>query len=182
MSILRIYFVSRDPQEVARSYTDQDVLGKIISIAQVLSSVHREHSALTYSPARNKWLLETGREAYAPLPADATIRWAAETVGNYQWTYRLLRALLNEYDFRWGRASGKTHKTESVCVALREAPRKLRAQFLENPEAMTAFPSYPDVHPRVDICKVHRRLYREAKTPPSKCVYTHRDPPPFLTS
>ena len=93
--------------------------------------------------------------------------WVSAAPGNYQYARRYAKGVLEEYQLRFGDDKGHCHKTWDVYEVLRETPRRLQAQFLDQPYAMTAFPGVPRSNAShygpLDVVEVHRYLYAEKR-------------------
>lgn len=197
---MNLFILDRDPRIAAAMHCDRDILGLCVSLAQTLCSAHHKHGTLEFIRARGAWVTEKGRETYAPyesIPEDDVVLWAAAAPGNYQFVRRMLHGALSEYQERYGDASGKRHKTWTMYDGLREAPRPLRALFLEKPLTMTPFvrrilgrdniiqrPAQPffdelEQGQHVDVVTLHRHLYR-ARSRAEPPTYRTGNTPRFM--
>jgi hypothetical protein len=121
---MNLFYLDRDPVEAARLQCDRHVVKMILETAQMLSTAHYE--------------LDGESPAYKPTHKNhpSTV-WVRSSSLAYNWAWRHLRALGNEYTKRYG----KTHKTISEHLeALRRAPRAMSgcsdAPFTEPPQCM----------------------------------------------
>lgn len=170
-----LFVLSRDPAENARLHTDGSVLAQCLHLAQLLSTV---------------CTTEKEPRAHAPTPfADRNqplAAWARETAANYTWVRRNLRAFLDEYQHRWGNASGKRHEMWAAYEALREPPRTIRVKSYDKPFAMTPFPQPTDYrkarHKQCDTVELHRMLYANHCGIGKVHKYTNRSIPGFMVN
>nr|AWM95339.1 hypothetical protein [uncultured microorganism] len=95
---MNIFYLDHDPRECARMHCDQHVRKMMLEYAQILSTAI--HLKLKF---RNHW-----GKIYKPTHQNhPSVRWAAETLAQYDWLYLLWVNLHDEYIYRFG----KNHKS-----------------------------------------------------------------------
>ena len=154
---MNIFLLDYNPVRAAQAHCDKHVVKMILETAQMLSTAHVE--------------LDGEQVAYKPTHKNHPCAiWVRESLGNYQWTVRLLQALGVEYTHRYGRV----HKT------LREHFATLSKHPQNIPYAdMTPFRlAMPDEYRGPNPVTSYRRYYQGEKARISR--YTRRQPPHWL--
>lgn len=124
---MNIFVLHHKPTIAARMMCDQHVTKMIVEQAQMLCFVHHLRNK------RKKWV-----ERNIPFKLNASHAkhpctvWLMEDPRNYAWGYRLLRAMLKEYDYRYdGLKDGKYANVIQMLPALRRLPTMERVQDVE---------------------------------------------------
>jgi hypothetical protein len=103
---MNIFYLHRDVWQCAKMHCDVHVNKMILESAQLLSTAHHELGSTAPYKTTHK--------------NHPSAVWARSGRYQYQWLYRLLEALSDEYTFRYG----KVHLTWERCSeALSEPPR-----------------------------------------------------------
>jgi hypothetical protein len=106
---MNIFATSQCPIQCAQEMTNVHVVKMILESAQLLSTAH--------------FVLDGAQVGYKPTHQNHPCAiWARETSANYNWLYRHLTALCNEFTFR----TGKTHKTSEQLWALADFPLQIK--------------------------------------------------------
>lgn len=114
---MNIFVLHRNPVNAARMHCDKHIGKMTIETAQLLSYVHRIRNP-KYAERNNLYALS---KSHASHPCTL---WMLEDSRNYRWTYRLLKALLAEYDYRYeGLAKGKYQRIQDMRLSLARLPR-----------------------------------------------------------
>lgn len=200
---MNIFVLHRNPAVAASMHCDTHVVKMILETAQLLSSALHYHKEVFCSEALEKETGSTTRwfrrslaqmqgersylfeEEIAPLYSPTHENhpcavWVREARGNYVWTWQLLKALISEYQKRYGNRQGKTHKTARLLAGLERPPFKLLRQNLdaESPTpAMTPFPlvvSEGILARYTDPVEAYRAYYREEKAGIAEWKFTDR--------
>ena len=95
---MNIFILDEDPVLAAQYQADKHVVKMVLETAQILCTV-REKENPPYRPTHKN---------------HPCVKWARESFDNYSWLLKHLRALLDEYTFRYN----KKHKTEAVYAWL----------------------------------------------------------------
>lgn len=167
---MNIFRLSDDPAEAARFHCDRHVVKMCTEAAQILSTAKRlAEGAPTDAPDRpgKPFLLLPGERLHRPAGsllwqiADKAVyaathatgplvRWVAASRANYAWQFAHYRALLDEYQRRYGR----THAASWPHDALSPIPTSLPdAGPTPAPQVM------PEQYRGDDPVAAYRRLY-----------------------
>lgn len=161
------FVLDEDPVAAAQMHCDKHVVKMILEEAQMLSTAHRviDHFAIhTHRPhgkrSRTEWVLGDNaldgllyRSTHVNHPCSA---WVRASSANYDWARRLLRALSDEYTYRYGREHAV--RSSGLEAALSTPPSKIRVGPLTpHPLAM------PDEHKQASAVDSYRELYFEKK-------------------
>ena len=173
------FVLHEDPQIAAEFHCDKHVVKMILEETQMLSTAHRildgeEFVGQSKSGRKAKrWKLNDNREdilSQATHVNHPCTQRSMYTTSNYIWSVSLLRCLLDEYQFRYG----KTHKCETLYNTLRFLPEMIvsgeRSQF---PQAM------PDDCKRENPVDGYRSYYINHKARFAK--WTNRQTPEWFT-
>lgn len=118
---MNIFYLSRGSRTAAKLQCDQHVVKMILESAQLLSTAHHE--------------LDGTSPAYKPTHKNhPSAVWARASLSHYNWLYRHMMALGDEYTRRYG----KVHLTiQKHSETLREAPRAIPdLGFTDPPQCM----------------------------------------------
>ena len=125
------FVLDEDPVAAAQMHCDKHVVKMILEEAQMLSTAHRviDHFAiLTHRPdgkrSRTEWVLRDNaldgllyRSTHVNHPCSA---WVRASSANYDWARRLLRALSDEYTYRYGREHAVRRSGLEAALSMRE--------------------------------------------------------------
>lgn len=156
---MNIFYIDPNPMRAAFHHVDRHVCKMPIELAQMLSAAHHVLDGAS-AP------LGLYKLAYANHPCSV---WARTTDANYKWAYAHFRALLDEYEWRYGRI----HATARIAGALRYPPANIPSA-LRTPPAQ----AMPDQYQDADPLTAYRAYYRFGKAHLHK--WTKRAPPPWL--
>jgi hypothetical protein len=167
---VNIFFLDKDPLMAARYHHDVHLNKMILETAQLLSTAHHQIDGMDAPQGIYK-------QTHVNHPSAA---WARSSIYNYSWTLRLLRNLLEEYEWR----KEKQHATDKLFNLLILCPKKMvTGTFTLPPLCM------PDKFKTANLCfddtvEAYRRYYRYAKRHDKKgkfiAHYTKREPPTWL--
>lgn len=127
---MNIFVLSSDVNEIARWQIDKHCVKMILESAQMLSSAHRYlDGELTLGLSKTgrsvkKYILPDDRESilygmtHVNHPSTA---WTRANRSNYEWHYKLFLAMLNEYEYRYG----KKHACWKLEPYLRKTPNNI---------------------------------------------------------
>lgn len=191
---MNIFILDKDPVIAAQLQCDKHVVKMIVESAQMLSTSHRLLDGVAVKrPSKSGKTMRTYYDLYEGtddlemetlLMANAheshpCTKWTMESIGNYDWHWLHLKALCEEYTYRYG----KIHKVEridpvvgySLLQALKILPRNIpdgpmtpfRLAMKSNPECM-----YED-----DPVRSYREFYQ---TKTFKMVWTKREIPEWF--
>lgn len=175
------------PVESAKSQCDKHVVKMPTESGQMLSTVHRMlDGKLVMRPSKTGkrmvkyWDLFEGADdlememlLYRPVHMHhpCTV-WTMQTESNYRWHWEHMRALCEEYTYRYG----KTHGAEKVLWALRTPPRNIpEGPLTKMPLAMKANPECM----KEDVVESYR-LYYQTKQERFKMAWTKREVPEWF--
>ena len=137
---MNIFYTDRDPVVCARDHCDKHCVKMILEYGQLLSTAHHELGSATE---------QMYKSTHKNHPSAV---WARSSSTHYQWLYRLLEALSQEYTNRYG----KVHRTWlKLSTALRESPRGIpNTDLVDPPQCM------PDQYKCEDTVKAYRDYVR----------------------
>lgn len=160
---MNIFATDIDPVICARQHCDVHVRKMIIETAQMLSTAHIvcDDNQVAY------------KKTHHNHPCSV---WVRESSANYEWTFTLLKALVDEFEFRFGRM----HLTQQHLSSLRAVPTMPKGRLTRFAMAM------PDHLRSDDVHESYRELIREKmmdwSSRPRKMStsFTRREVPSFL--
>lgn len=159
---MNIFSLDKDPAVCAAYHVDRHVVKMIVEYAQLLSTAH--HLLGTRY---------TEGEIYKKIsnPGHGACVWTCQTSGNYQYVYRLMMAVLDEYTFRYE----KIHKVrrDGMDVLLRKLPINI-----ERGPMTKQILTIPDDCKGPSVIESYRRTYANHKQ--HLLRWTSRPMPPFL--
>jgi hypothetical protein len=153
---MNIFILSLDPVEAAQMQCDKHVPKMLVESGQMLSTVHRVlDGKLTRRPSKSGktmvkyWDLYEGADDLeaellyykAVHVGHPCTKWTMESDENYRWHWEHMKALANEYTYRYG----KIHKTERELLwQIQSPPRNIpkgpmtdfKLAMKANPECM----------------------------------------------
>jgi hypothetical protein len=134
---MNIFYLAHNPSDCAQLHCDKHVVKMILETAQLLSTAHHE-------------LGSTGPYKVTHRNHPSAV-WVRSGIKQYQWTYKLLKALSEEYTERYS----KVHLTWEKCSqALLEPPEGIPdIAWSEPPQCM------PDVCKHKSTVIAYRRYY-----------------------
>ena len=186
---MNIFILSTDPVEAAQMQCDKHVPKMLVESGQMLSTAHRVLDGhLTRRPSKSGktmvkyWdLYEGADDLEAELLYYKAVHvghpctvWSMESDSNYRWHWEHMKALSEEYTYRYG----KSHKTErellwQIQTPPRNIPKGPMTQFrlamLANPECI-----FPD-----DPVRSYRAFY-QTKQYRFKMVWSKRSVPEWF--
>lgn len=178
---MNIFYIDECPVQSAQWMVDKHVVKMILETAQLLSTAHRvidgiETDGVSASGRRKKmWMLRDEREniLYQSTHINhPSAIWARDTLCNYQWLWKHLKALCEEYTHRYG----KVHKVESsgLMNCLRQPPEYIKKHY------MTKMPSAMDEEYKISSnpIKNYRNYYKFGKASLHK--WTNRQQPEWI--
>lgn len=161
-------------------HNNKHVVKMILETAQLLSTAHRVNDGyvvIEKTPnGRNvkRWCLSDKRNdilykaTHVNHPSAVWVRFSKD---NYDFTYQLFCALLDEYTYRYG----KIHKTSKLKEVLADAPHKISYFLFEEPPK--CMPDYCKIGNAVDS---YREYYLKEKS--DMLQYTKRETPSWITN
>ena len=166
---MNIFVLSESPSAAAVYHCDKHIPKMIVETAQMLSTAHRildgELKTIFSSKGRKKKIWEHSDDQLEKFLYKATHYnhpcsvWARESIGNYDWLYKLFVALCNEYTHRYD----KVHLTEKKLInILSKAPKNINRDLSITP-FKRAMKSEPDCEKIPDIVDCYRAFYRTKK-------------------
>ena len=165
---MNIFALDKRPNIAAQMHCDKHVVKMVLETAQILSTVHHLYES------------KRAKDAYKPTHKNhPCVKWAAESMGNYQWLYRLFENLSREYKHRYGKNHKSWVKLWDVVNVAPRSPRRMPGPVtLLTPFAL----AMPDVYKFVssDPVECYRAYYFHEKAEMLK--YTNREPPEWLTT
>jgi hypothetical protein len=150
---MNIFILSLDPVEAAQMQCDKHVPKMLVESGQMLSTTHRVlDGKLTRRPSKSGktmvkyWDLYEGADDLeaellyykAVHVGHPCTKWSMESDENYRWHWEHMKALANEYTYRYG----KIHKTERELLwQIQSPPRNIpKGPMTEFKLAMKANP------------------------------------------
>ena len=177
---MNIFYLDRDPVKAAQYHSDKHVVKMILESAQLLSTAHRvldgqEVVQLNAAGARMKRYIlndEREQELYKSTHVNhPSAIWVRESAANYNWLVDMLKALMEEYTYRYG----KHHATERLLPYLEKTPNNIKVgvDFTQPTPAMDSVFTISD-----DGVANYRNYYTLAKS--ELHAYTKREWPTWL--
>jgi len=159
---MNLFVLSLDPEEAARFHNDKHCNKMILEGFQCLSTCHRWIDGC-FAPA------ECYKSTHVNHPVNL---WLRESSDNYDWAYALVKALSNEFTYRYGKEHlSYTKLGDSLATAPTDLPSY----------GMTPFAlAMPDYCKTEDAVESYRNYYREEKWHLGK--WTKRPVPDFMYS
>ena len=129
---MNIFILSEDPVEAAQLQCDKHVVKMIVESAQMLSTAHRMLDGYVEKrPSKsgkrmvNYWVhpnlnMEDNLYKAVHHGHPCTV-WTMQSAANYRWHYEHFIALLDEYQYRYG----KQHSTRKLEVILGFPPKNI---------------------------------------------------------
>lgn len=176
---MNIFVVDRDPVVAAQMLCDKHIPKMLLESGQMLSTAHRVlDGKLTKRPSKSGktmvkyWdLYEGADDLEAELLFYKAVHvghpctvWTMESEENYRWHWEHMKALSDEYTYRFStvKEPHKTHKTaREVLWPLQSPPRNIPKGVGLTPfaQAMNHYPHCKDPDPVV----AYQNYYHEAK-------------------
>lgn len=176
---MNIFILDLDQQKAAEYHCDKHVIKMITETAQILSTV------LTYYKTT---FVSVQAMLYKPTHVHhPCTKWAAQEITHFVWTTGLLEALINEYDYRFG----KPNRYESARSILKtcksvspneQAVGTPRYYSFAGPDTVihevTGFKAIMPYHPPNTAVGLYRNYYKNHKQHLHK--WTKREIPHWL--
>lgn len=181
---MNIFYLDQNPIQAAMYHNNSHVVKMVLETAQILSTTHRFldgelHYELSKKGRKLKrYKLPDSRESIlykATHINHGSVRWVRQSSENYKWLYSLFEALLNEFEFRFG----KEHKSKSLLYALSELPKNLPVGDFS--ELYLAMPDYCKIYDELNntlSIESYRNYYILEKSKLNK--YSKREIPYWL--
>jgi hypothetical protein len=138
VSGLNVFHLDEDPVLAARYHADRHVVKMIVESAQLLAT------------AKAFWG-ETDPELYRPTHAKHPCAvWVRTSKGNYEWTFALFDALLEEYRFRYGKKHASARLRELLAAVPASMPDRgitepalaMPAEYVVTGDAVASYRNY----------------------------------------
>jgi len=174
---MNIFLLHSDPVICAEQHCDKHVVKMCIEYAQMLSTAHRvlDGNMLIDSATgrrTKRWELQSDLNALlykATHYNHPSTKWVRESADNYKWLYSLFIALLDEFEYRFG----KIHATSRLAEPLLSIPKNIHKGILTDiPMCM------PDEYKTSCAIESYHNFYKYDKIKFAK--YTKREIPPWL--
>lgn len=118
---MNIFYLDPDPIVAAKYHVDKHCVKMILESAQLMSTAHH-----VLDGEKNGLYKKTHVNHPSAI-------WARKSDENYKWLYRLFEALLDEYEYRYG----KIHKSSEKKEVLKDPPKNIpKRKFTEPTPAM----------------------------------------------
>ena len=176
---MNIFYLDENPEIAATYHADKHVVKMILETAQLLSTAHRvlDGQMVIERDAANRrikrWKFSDEREeilyksTHVNHPSAIWVRASRE---HYEWTYRLFKALLAEYTYRYGKVHASTKLLQELAIYPQNA---LNKGFVPPPAAMD-----DEFIRSTNRVENYRTYYIEGKS--DLLQYTKREKPPWL--
>ena len=159
---MNIFFVDKNPIIAAQSLHLDHVVKMIVESAQLLSTAHRvldgeEKTIIQNNRRLKRWILNDEREEilYKSTMINHPCNiWVRESDRNYIWLFRHLKALSEEYTFRFD----KIHKTTNLFSHLQILPNNIPKRKITKP-----YLAMPEIYHNSDIIQAYRTYYNNEK-------------------
>ena len=158
---MNIFYLDRDPDIAAQMQCDKHVVKMILESAQMLCTAYRVCDGDEYADRMGMYKM-----AHKNHPSSV---WVRASEDNYDWLWRHMCALMDEYTYRYG----KHHASSRLVDALCDAPFYVgNNEFTDPPQCM------PDYCKGEDTILAYQNYYILEKSKFAK--WTTRQPPTFF--
>tara|TARA_Y100000593_G_C4302514_1_gene334117 strand:+ start:1577 stop:2071 length:495 start_codon:yes stop_codon:yes gene_type:complete len=122
---MNLFYLDQNPKINAQYHCDKHVVKMILETAQMLSTSHYVNKNKGYHALHKLY-----KPCFFHHP---TTQWVCHTSGNYNYAYKLLKYLLEEYTSRYH----KNHRTEALLEPLGVLPTFIeQSDFYDPPQCM----------------------------------------------
>jgi len=181
---MNIFRLDNDPVIAAQLQCDKHVVKMIVESAQMLSTAHRvlDGNVVMRKSVSGKRMIkyyEHPRKYYednlykAVHHGHPSTVWTMESIANYNWHYEHWVALMDEYEYRYG----KTHSTRFLQKLLMRAPRNI--PYNNGTPFKLAMKDYPECIALGDPVEAYRAFY-QTKQDRFKMVWSKREIPEWF--
>lgn len=141
---MNLFYLDTDPVEAAHMHCDQHVHKMLLETAQMLSTAHHKNGSSVMD------------KVYQPTHVNhPSTKWVRHSRETYSWTYKLFKALCDQYLQRYG----KVHATEDKLFrTLKTLPLFTSSGWCEPPQCM------PDQYKCDDTVQAYRTFYIHDKS------------------
>ncbi|WMX18611.1 pyrimidine dimer DNA glycosylase/endonuclease V [Aeromonas phage 1233] len=159
---MNIFFLDESPVKAAEFHCDRHVVKMILETAQLCSTAHV--------------VLDGVQVAYKATHINhPSAVWVRMSSANYEWAYKLLVALCEEYRYRYG----KTHATEVHLEALGRLPKRIRQGSL-TPIALAMPDVLKGLYKGVEAYRMYYSLYKRVFSDGKSACWTKRPAPDWF--
>ena len=141
---MNIFILDEDPVKAAQMHCNKHVIKMILESAQMLSAAHHIAGEGDYKDQLYKM---THRN-------HPCTEWAYVASGNYIWLFNLFRALLDEYEYRYGRV----HESSKLVPLLEKKPKWI-SDSVRSPFRIAISNDY-DISNRENAVEAYREYYK----------------------
>lgn len=137
---MNIFYLSKKPKKAAKLHYDKHVVKMCLEYTQILCTAHRVLDGRDgkFGDMRDTVLYKISH------PNHPSVIWARSSKGNYKWLFKLWKALMREYRYRYN----KEHACSSFYLLLKTPPENIpKGKFCSPPLVMT------------DDCKLDNPVY-----------------------
>ena len=159
---MNIFYLDECPVKAAKAHCDRHVVKMILESAQLLSTNHVVLDGYTVAY----------KATHINHPSAV---WVRESIHNYEWTYQLLVALIDEYTYRYG----KTHKTAMHLEALSKAPRNI-PNVPATPIRLAMPEAFQSLYSGVTAYRMYYSLCKRVFSDGRKATWTKRPVPDWF--
>lgn len=164
---MNIFYINEDPKIASLEHCDKHSVKMCVEYAQLLSTAHRLLDGKEYTgkskTGRNvkRWkhpidFMEKNLMLACHTKHPSAI-WCRETKGNYSWLLHLLKHLLKEFTYRYG----KRHSVEDRIPYLNMLPQNINMtpEVTQMPQCMPEYCKIPN-----NPLAAYKKYYIEEKT------------------
>ena len=181
---MNIFILDSDPVTAAQLQCDKHVVKMIVESAQMLSTAHRMLDGYVEKRPSKSGKRMVNYLVHPDSNLENTLYkavhhghpctvWTMESYANYAWHYHHFIALLEEYEYRYG----KEHKSKFLVDVFRTPPKNIPIN--DGTQFKLAMQSNPECIALVDPVKAYRAFY-QTKQYRFKMVWTKRDIPEWF--
>ena len=173
---MNIFVLDKNPNVAAQYHCDKHVVKMIVESGQMLSTSHRVLDGYeVYEPTTTRWIKKWKHPVHDDdLYASAFVnhpcsKWTRASLPNYKWHFKLFKALVDEYKFRYGKA----HKTwDRIAHIVIHPPNNIPDVGMT--DFALAMGSNPECIDNSDPVSSYRSFYKKKDF---EMVWTNRDKP-----
>lgn len=145
---MNIFYLDKNPEICATMHCDKHVVKMIIEYAQLLSTAHRVIDGIktvTQTSNKRKYTRYVLPDSLNSILYKSTMinhpsaQWVRKSAENYEYLYKLWKALCDEYTHRYGKVHMTYTKLKNTLSLI---PKNIpKIPFFDPPPAMSHFPN-----------------------------------------
>lgn len=180
---MNIFYLDEEVKKCAQYHCDSHVVKMITEYSQMLSTAHRYLDGTMQEDRssgrlKKKWIIKDPNLSNLLMEAahvnHPSTRWVRSNIKYYNYLRILLKKLLDEYDYRYGK-DGKYKRSREI---IKLSPPKNISKAICLPVSKTIPLAMPIKYQQDNRVEAYREFYRKDKTTLLK--WTKRDKPDWI--